>query len=80
MKLQITVITPRACTRDKVIGSVIIFVIVVHIKISKSGDLGTWVSYMHNVMYSHNKSAKIWQKTGLVSVLESSSTAFKHDR
>ena len=42
---EFTIITLHACTRGKVIGSVV--VVVVDIKIAKFGDLGTWASCKH---------------------------------
>ena len=44
------IITLRACARGKVIGCVIVVVVIVAVdtKITKSGDLGIWPSYEHN--------------------------------
>ena len=50
---------------------VIVVVIIVGIKIAKSGDLGTWLSC------KCNESVKFGEKLALVYV-ESSSTAYKH--
>ena len=55
-----TIITPSACTRDKVIGRIVIAVIVVmDIKIAKSGILGTQVGCKFQQI------CRMWCKTGL---------------
>ena len=46
--MYVLFITPCACARDKVIGSVIVVVVVVDTKIAWSQHLGTWATCKHN--------------------------------
>ena len=43
-----SVTTLHVCARGKVIGRIVVVVIIVDTKITKSGDLGTWPSRKHN--------------------------------
>ena len=62
--------TPRAYAKGKVIGHVIVVVIVVHKKITRSWDLGT------SATQKYNKSVKVGDKLAS-GCLESSGTAYK---
>ena len=48
------IITPRTCTRGKVIGLVVVVVVVVSTKIAKSQRIGIWQSALcHQTVDSH---------------------------
>ena len=58
LKSCLVVITPRACARGKVIGSVVVVVVVVVVstKIAKSQKVGAWQSALcHQTVESHEK-------------------------
>ena len=68
---MVFLITPRTCARGKVIGHIVI-VVVMDKKITKSGDLGTWVSCKHDYVEFGKKLASVCS--------ESSGAAYKHHK
>ena len=62
--------TPRVCVRGKVIGHVVVVVVVVHKKTTRSWDLGT------SAIRKYNKSVEVGEKLAS-GCFESSGTAYK---